>query len=131
MRRSRSQLGLAAGRLSNSNEEPAPSARPCFPSLDTGWYLRTVHEWTATLMIAAVVLHRNRVYFTSAYRKPQEINWTVGMLLLICTPKFDFTGYSLQKVAAGERGHRRRLLSSCPTISVVGQRRAKHGTSDS
>ncbi|PON18036.1 hypothetical protein C2W62_10075 [Candidatus Entotheonella serta] len=60
-----------------------------------GWYLRSVHKWGATLMIAAVVLHQMRVYFTGAYRKPREINWMVGMCLLICTLMTGFTGYSL------------------------------------
>ena len=60
-----------------------------------GWYLRSVHKWAATLMIAAVVLHQMRVYFTGAYRKPREINWMVGMFLLICTLATGFTGYSL------------------------------------
>lgn len=60
-----------------------------------GWYLRSVHKWAATLMIAAVILHQMRVYFTGAYRKPREINWMVGMLLLISTLMVGFTGYSL------------------------------------
>ncbi len=60
-----------------------------------GWYIRGMHKWGATLMIAAVVLHQMRVYFTGAYRKPREINWMVGMLLLICTLMIGFTGYSL------------------------------------
>ena len=60
-----------------------------------GWYLRGVHKWAATLMIAAVILHQMRVYFTGAYRKPREINWMVGMCLLVCTLMTGFTGYSL------------------------------------
>ncbi len=60
-----------------------------------GWYLRSVHKWGATLMIAAVVLHQMRVYFTGAYRKPREINWMVGMCLLLATLFTGFTGYSL------------------------------------
>lgn len=60
-----------------------------------GWYLRSVHKWAATLMIAAVILHQMRVYFTGAYRKPREINWMVGMFLLLCTLMTGFTGYSL------------------------------------
>ena len=46
-------------------------------------------------MIAAVVLHQMRVYFTGAYRQPRELNWMVGMLLLLCTLLTGFTGYSL------------------------------------
>ena len=60
-----------------------------------GWYLRSVHKWAATLMIAAVVLHQMRVFFTGAYRKPREINWIVGMFMLLCTLLLGFTGYSL------------------------------------
>ena len=60
-----------------------------------GWYLRSLHKWAATLMIAAVILHQMRVYFTGAYRKPREINWMVGMCLLLATLMTGFTGYSL------------------------------------
>ncbi len=60
-----------------------------------GWYLRGVHKWAATLMIAAVILHQLRVFFTGAYRKPREINWMVGMTMLIATLMLGFTGYSL------------------------------------
>ncbi|MCA9176852.1 MAG: cytochrome bc complex cytochrome b subunit [Planctomycetales bacterium] len=60
-----------------------------------GWYLRSLHKWAATLMIAAVILHQMRVYFTGAYRRPRELNWVVGMSLLMCTLLTGFTGYSL------------------------------------
>ncbi|MBI2920067.1 MAG: cytochrome bc complex cytochrome b subunit [Planctomycetes bacterium] len=80
--------------------EPAPST--AYDSVkyitDTaayGWFFRSVHKWAATLMIAAVILHQMRVFFTGAYRKPREINWLVGMCLLLCTLVAGFTGYSL------------------------------------
>jgi len=60
-----------------------------------GWFLRSVHKWGATLMIASVILHQMRVYFTASYRKPRELNWLVGMCLLVCTLLVGFTGYSL------------------------------------
>jgi quinol-cytochrome oxidoreductase complex cytochrome b subunit len=60
-----------------------------------GWYLRSMHKWAATLMIASVILHQMRVFFTGAYRKPREVNWFIGMFLLICTLTTGFTGYSL------------------------------------
>lgn len=80
--------------------ESAPSAaydsvRYITEQASFGWYLRSVHKWAATLMIAAVILHQMRVFFTGAYRKPREINWMVGMCLLICTLMTGFTGYSL------------------------------------
>jgi quinol-cytochrome oxidoreductase complex cytochrome b subunit len=60
-----------------------------------GWYLRGLHKWGATLMIAAVVLHQMRVFFTGAYRRPRELNWMIGMTILVCTLLLGFTGYSL------------------------------------
>jgi quinol-cytochrome oxidoreductase complex cytochrome b subunit len=60
-----------------------------------GWFIRGLHKWAATLMIAAVILHQMRVFFTGAYRRPREINWFVGMCLLICVLMTGFTGYSL------------------------------------
>jgi quinol-cytochrome oxidoreductase complex cytochrome b subunit len=60
-----------------------------------GWFIRGVHKWAATLMVVAVILHQMRVYFTGAYRKPRELNWMVGMFLLLCTLTTGFTGYSL------------------------------------
>jgi quinol-cytochrome oxidoreductase complex cytochrome b subunit len=60
-----------------------------------GWYIRSLHKWAATLMIAAVILHQMRVYFTCAYRRPRELNWVIGMALLMCTLLTGFTGYSL------------------------------------
>jgi len=60
-----------------------------------GWYFRSLHKWGATFMVASVILHQMRVFFTGAYRAPREVNWVVGMLLLFCTLGLGFTGYSL------------------------------------
>jgi quinol-cytochrome oxidoreductase complex cytochrome b subunit len=60
-----------------------------------GWFIRGLHKWAATLMIAAVILHQIRVFFTAAYRRPRELNWIIGMCLLLCTLLIGFTGYSL------------------------------------
>jgi len=60
-----------------------------------GWFIRSIHKWAATLMIASVILHQLRVFFTGAYRRPREVSWIIGMLLLLCTLVLGFTGYSL------------------------------------
>ena len=70
-------------------------AEPLFLLADAAVVGRRGTPQLAGLGIAAVVLHQMRVYFTGAYRKPREINWMVGMLLLICTLMTGFTGYSL------------------------------------
>jgi ubiquinol-cytochrome c reductase cytochrome b subunit/cytochrome b6 len=60
-----------------------------------GWYFRSLHKWSANLMIVAVILHVMRVFFTGAYRKPRELNWMFGVCILIVVLVFGFTGYSL------------------------------------
>lgn len=71
------------------------SVRQITEDVSFGWYIRGLHKWGATLMIAAVILHQMRVFFTGAYRAPRELNWVIGMGLLICTLLTGFTGYSL------------------------------------
>lgn len=80
--------------------QPAPataydSVRYITEDVSYGWFFRSLHKWAATLMIAAIILHQMRVYFTGGYRKPREINWMIGMCLLLCTLVIGFTGYSL------------------------------------
>src|SRR5881409_2838798 len=57
--------------------------------------VRGLHHWAAHIMIAAVFLHMCRVYFTGAYKKPRELNWILGVLLLFLTLGFGYTGYLL------------------------------------
>ena len=86
---------LLAVYYESSTSTAYESVRRITEDVSYGWYLRSLHKWGATLMIAAVILHQMRVYFTGAYRKPREINWMVGMTILICTLMLGFTGYSL------------------------------------
>lgn len=60
-----------------------------------GLLMRQVHHWSALLFVAAMVVHMFRVFFTGAFRRPREINWTIGGLLLIMGLAAGFTGYSL------------------------------------
>ena len=60
-----------------------------------GSIMRSLHHWSANLMIASVVLHLLRVFFTASYKNPRELNWMLGVLLLAFTVFFGFTGYIL------------------------------------
>lgn len=64
-------------------------------SVPFGWFLRSIHKWSAYLMIVALILHVLRVFFTRAYRHPRQLNWVFGVLLLMMTLALGFTGYSL------------------------------------
>ncbi len=63
--------------------------------LPLGMVIRRIHHWSAMIMIAAILTHLARIYFTSAYRKPREINWLIGLVLLVITLGAAFTGYLL------------------------------------
>lgn len=60
-----------------------------------GLFMRQVHHWSALLFVAAVSVHMLRVFFTGAFRRPRELNWVVGGVLLILSMAAGFTGYSL------------------------------------
>ena len=60
-----------------------------------GLFMRQVHHWSALLFVASVSVHMLRVFFTGAFRKPRELNWVVGGVLLILALAAGFTGYSL------------------------------------
>lgn len=60
-----------------------------------GLLMRQIHHWSALLFMAAIVTHMMRVFFTGAFRKPRELNWMVGFVLMILGLAAGFTGYSL------------------------------------
>ncbi|AWZ03664.1 MULTISPECIES: ubiquinol-cytochrome c reductase cytochrome b subunit [unclassified Streptomyces] len=60
-----------------------------------GLLMRQIHHWAALIFVAAMLVHMMRVFFTGAFRKPREINWIFGFLLLVLGMFTGFTGYSL------------------------------------
>ncbi len=60
-----------------------------------GLVMRQVHHWAALVFVAAIVVHQLRVFFTGAFRRPRELNWLVGIGLLVFALAMGITGYSL------------------------------------
>ena len=60
-----------------------------------GWLIRGVHFWSANILIVMVVIHMFRVYWTGSYRAPRELNWMVGVLMLLLIIFLSLTGYLL------------------------------------
>ncbi|RKT18345.1 menaquinol-cytochrome c reductase cytochrome b subunit precursor [Streptomyces sp. 1114.5] len=60
-----------------------------------GLLIRQIHHWAALVFVAAMLVHMMRVFFTGAFRKPREINWVFGFLLLVLGMFDGFFGYSL------------------------------------
>jgi ubiquinol-cytochrome c reductase cytochrome b subunit len=60
-----------------------------------GLLIRQIHHWAALLFIFSMLLHMMRIFFTGAFRKPRELNWILGVLLLVLGMAEGFLGYSL------------------------------------
>jgi quinol-cytochrome oxidoreductase complex cytochrome b subunit len=79
-----------------------PSAENAFESVQFimsdvqfGWLVRSIHSWSANLLIATMFIHMFSVYFLKAYRSPRELTWVTGSLLLFIFLFFGFSGYLL------------------------------------
>jgi len=63
--------------------------------LNFGWLIRSVHRWSASMMVLNMILHVCRVYLTGGFKKPRELTWVTGVALASVTVSFGVTGYSL------------------------------------
>ena len=71
------------------------SVRYISTSVFLGNFVRGMHKWGATVMVVLVFLHMARTFVWGAYKYPRELNWVVGVVLLILTMVMGFTGYLL------------------------------------
>ena len=60
-----------------------------------GLLMRQMHHWAADIFLGSIVVHMARIFFTGAFRKPRELNWTIGCTMLILGILNGFIGYSL------------------------------------
>lgn len=60
-----------------------------------GWLVRSLHSWSANLMVGCLFIHMFSTFLMKAYRKPRELMWISGVLLLFLVLGFCFTGYLL------------------------------------
>ncbi len=60
-----------------------------------GWLIRSIHSWSANLMIFTAFAHMFSVLFLKSYRKPRELTWVSGVILLFLVMGFGFSGYLL------------------------------------
>ena len=79
-----------------------PSAGEAYESVkfivsqvEFGWLIRNVHSWSANLLIFMAFVHLFSTLFLRSYRKPRELTWVTGVLLLFVMMGFGFSGYLL------------------------------------
>jgi len=92
-------LGLTGIILLNNYTPSAPQAYLDILALRSNvWFgelVRNLHHWSANLLVVIAVLHLVRVFLTGSYRPPRELNWLLGMAMLVLVLGANFTGYLL------------------------------------
>jgi len=88
-------------------------------SVRCGLLMRQIHHWACVIFLGAIVVHMARVFFTGAFRKPRELNWSIGTILLILGIANGFLGYSLPDDLVSGTGLRI-AFSITESIPVVG-----------
>jgi ubiquinol-cytochrome c reductase cytochrome b subunit len=105
-----------------------PTSEAAYSSIQTismtlryGWLIRGIHFYTANGMIIAATFHLLTGYFKGSYKKPQELNWVVGVAAGAIIILSGFTGYVLRwdQMAVGAAGIGQGLAASVPQFGVV------------
>src|SRR4051794_31305437 len=78
-----------------SSSEAYESVQFIVTQVEFGWLIRNIHSWSANLLILAAFAHMFSVFFLKSYRKPRELTWVSGVLLLFLMLGFGFSGYLL------------------------------------
>jgi ubiquinol-cytochrome c reductase cytochrome b subunit len=85
-----------------------------------GLFVRQIHHWAALVYVAAVAMHLFRVFFTGAFRRPREANWSIGILLLVLSGAEGFMGYSLPDDLLSGTGVRAALSGGVLSVPIIG-----------
>jgi quinol-cytochrome oxidoreductase complex cytochrome b subunit len=93
-------IQVITGTLLSLYYKPSPdqafeSVRAIMTEVDFGWLIRSIHSWSANLLIGVLFLHLLTTYLMRAYRRPREITWITGIVLLVVFFAFGFSGYLL------------------------------------
>jgi len=78
-----------------SVEEAYTSIQHINDEVFLGEFVHGMHKWGSSVMVILVFLHMGRTFFFGAYKYPRELNWIIGVVLLILTMAMSFTGYLL------------------------------------
>ena len=79
----------------SSAEEAFESVQFIMTRVPFGWLIRSIHSWSANLLVLVLFVHMFSVFFLKAYRRPRELTWVTGALLLFVMLAFGFSGYLL------------------------------------
>jgi cytochrome b6 len=75
--------------------EAFASVQYLMTEVNFGWLIRSIHRWSASMMVLMMILHVFRVYLTGGFKNPRELTWVTGVILGVLTISFGVTSYSL------------------------------------
>ena len=78
-----------------SGQEAYQSVEHLVAAVPMGWLMRSLHNWGSHLIVIIALLHMARVFVYGGYKKPRELTWIIGVMLLAVILLFGFTGYLL------------------------------------
>ena len=78
-----------------SSDEAYESVQHITNEVFLGEFVRGMHRWGATVMMILIFMHMGRTFFFGAYKYPRELNWVIGVVLLVLTLMMGLTGYLL------------------------------------
>jgi cytochrome b6 len=78
-----------------SPDQAFESVQAIMTEIDFGWLIRSAHSWSANLLVGVLLLHLLTTYMTRSYRRPRELTWLTGVVLLGLFMAFGFSGYLL------------------------------------
>ncbi|WP_407310295.1 cytochrome bc complex cytochrome b subunit [Desulfosporosinus sp. SB140] len=87
--------GILLATVYTPSAEGAYASIKLIQAVPVGNFVRSLHAWGANFMVVLVVLHLLRVFYEGAYKRPRELTWVMGVILLIGTLGLAFTGYLL------------------------------------
>src|SRR6266545_3891566 len=79
----------------SSANEAFESVQFIMTKVPFGWLVRSIHSWSANLLVFVVIVHMFSVFLLKAYRRPRELTWFTGAMLLFLMLAFGFSGYLL------------------------------------
>jgi len=78
-----------------SADEAYESVRFLMTQVSFGWLIRSIHSWSANLLVGAAMIHMFSAFMLKSYRRPREVTWLTGMGLFVLCLAFGFSGYLL------------------------------------
>ena len=99
--------------------EAFASVQYIMTDVNFGWLIRSIHRWSASMMVLMMILHVCRVYLTGGFKKPRELTWVTGVILSVCTVSFGVRSIDKDEFHAMFRNLCKQAKIKCPSATII------------